>query len=289
MPTNEWSLVLFTILMQTSVGLLLASEAARLVGGGSSGGALSWQSPTACGLAALGLLLSLSHLGTPTHSVFTILNISSSWLSREILFTGAFFLSLLVLTAQRVRTPGHNAWGMSAVAVLLGLAAVAVMSGVYLLVSVPVWDTVATVLSFFGTALLLGAVVGGLLYAIQSGRTPASNGSSGLSGIFCAVAILGLALQLLGIPLGLAAIGTAPAPTLAAPFALSSGGLGLLALRIVLIFFGAVLFAWTMFRPLSFGNPRLLVRLGVCALICVLAGEVLGRLLFYGSYLRLGV
>ncbi|NMC48260.1 MAG: dimethyl sulfoxide reductase anchor subunit [Desulfovibrio sp.] len=288
MPTNEWSLVLFTILMQTSVGLLLASEAARLVAGVPLG-ALSWQTPTAGGLAAAGLLLSLTHLGTPTHSVFTILNVSSSWLSREILSTGAFFLALVCLIVLRARTPGQNAWGMSAVAVLLGLAAVAVMSRVYLLVSVPVWDTVATVLSFFGTALLLGAVVGGLLYAIQGGRLPASNGAPGLSGIFCAVAIAGLALQFLGIPLGLAAIGTAATPALAGPFALSSGGLGLLAARIVLIFSGAVLFAWTMVRPSSSDNPRSLVRVSACALICVLAGEVLGRLLFYGSYLRVGL
>jgi anaerobic dimethyl sulfoxide reductase subunit B (iron-sulfur subunit) len=288
MPTNEWSLVLFTILMQTSVGLLLASEAARLVTGVPRG-ALSWQTPTAGASPRPACCFPLPIWERPPIACSPSSTCVSSWLSREILSTGAFFLALVALIALRARTPGQNAWGMSAVAVLLGLAAVAVMSRVYLLVSVPVWDTVATVLSFFGTALLLGAVVGGLLYAIQGGRLAPSDGASGLSGIFSAVAIAGLALQFLGIPLGLAAIGTAATPALAGPFALSSGGLGLLVLRILLIFFGAVLFAWSMFRPPSFGNPRALVRVSACALICVLAGEVRGRLLFYGSYLRVGL
>jgi anaerobic dimethyl sulfoxide reductase subunit C (anchor subunit) len=210
MPTNEWSLVLFTILMQTSVGLLLASEAARLVTGVPRG-ALSWQTPTAGGLAAAGLLLSLTHLGTPAHSVFTILNVCSSWLSREILSTGAFFLALVALIALRARTPGQNAWGMSAVAVLLGLAAVAVMSRVYLLVSVPVWDTVATVLSFFGTALLWARLSADC--SMHPGRTlgPIGRGLRAV-GHLQRRGDCGSGLQFLGIPLGLAAIGTARDP-----------------------------------------------------------------------------
>lgn len=288
MLTNEWSLVLFTLLVQTSVGLLVVSEAARLADGPSRP-LLSWQNPLACAFSGLGLLLSLTHLGTPLHSVFTVLNLGNSWLSREIMATGVFFVALLGLTRLRAKSPEKDFRSLVAVTMLLGLTAIVVMSNVYRLVSVPVWNTVATVLGFFGTALLMGAVGGGLLYALQLRRAAGTPVGPGLSGIFCATAVLGLALLFLGIPLSVAAQGAAYNPGITDQFVLSPGGLGLLALRIVLVFAGAVLFAWTMYRTFSIDNQHLLVRLSAVALACVFAGEVLGRLMFYTSYLRMGL
>lgn len=284
MLTNTWSLILFTILVQASVGLVVVSEAVRLTTDGAPGHQLGRQTLVACILAALGLAVSLTHLGAPQNSVMAILNVGQSWLSREIMATGIYFLSLLALAVLRLKSPGKPMRGLGLLSVLLGLVTVSVMSNVYLLDVVPVWDTIATVLSFFGTALLTGAVAGGLLLALQTGKA-----DTGQTSIYCLAAIVGLALQFLGIPLSVAAAGTASNIVHFEPAMVFSASLGLLSLRIVLVFAGTAVFAWIMLRSCRVDGLGLPVNLSVFAMLCVVAGELIGRFMFYGSFMRLGL
>ena len=87
---TEWSLVFFTVLAQTAIGMLLVSEIVFMRSNSPVGKALSRQLPIVTLLTGASLFLSLTHLGTPLHSAYTILNAGSSWLSREILVISAF-------------------------------------------------------------------------------------------------------------------------------------------------------------------------------------------------------
>jgi anaerobic dimethyl sulfoxide reductase subunit C (anchor subunit) len=293
MFTHDWSLVIFTILMQTAVGMLVVSELARFAAGDATGRQLSWQAPVACALSAIGLLVSMSHLGTPAHSVFTIFNAGDSWLSREILAVGGFFAATLLLVLLRRKNPTGSAALVSGVAMIIGLAAVFVMSKVYMLETIPVWNTGGTALGFYGTMLLAGAVAGGLLFNIQSGsvaKGPAATAAHGkMLAVFLGAAVLGLAFKFVGIPLDMAALSAADNHGVSGLGLLNSGGMGLLVFRLVLVFAGAALYGWGAFKALRSNEAGSFVAIGAFALAMVLAGEILGRLMFYGTYLRLGL
>lgn len=49
-------------------------------------------------LNLIGLFASFFHLGTPTHALYTIMGFGRSWMSNEIVFTGAF-IGLACMTA----------------------------------------------------------------------------------------------------------------------------------------------------------------------------------------------
>ena len=70
---------------------------------------------------------------------------------------------------------------------------------------------------------------------------------------------------------------------------LAGTGVGILVICILLVFFGGALFAWSACRTIFAGHDRPLIGSTLCALALVLAGEVLSRLMFYGSYLRIGL
>lgn len=289
MLSSDWSLVLFTILVQTAVGMLMISEIVRLTTGATAE-SLRWQAPTSCLLTALALLVSLSHLGTPTHSIFTILNVGSSWLSREILSVGGFFLLVLALTLLRRRTPSAKATTLALTAVIVGLAAIMVMSRVYLLETVPSWNTVATVLGFYGTVLLLGSVASGLVKVLQQVVTHSDEEDAGSAfGIFGVTVILGLTLKFVGIALSMLALSVANNYGVSGLGLITDDGVWALVLRIVLICAGTALFAWVGYRAMGSGRSRLVLGSTAGALILTLGGEIIGRLMFYGSYLRIGL
>jgi len=293
MFTNDLSLVLFTILMQTAVGMLVVSEISRLYAGDGAGRQLSWQAPVACVLAAFGLVASMAHLGTPTHSVFTIFNLGSSWLSREILFVGLFFAATLLLVIVRRKNPSADASLVSGAAMVLGVALVFVMSKVYMLETIPVWNTGGTALSFYGTTLLAGAVAGGLLFSVQSGavaKSPAAGAAQGrMLGVFLGAAVLGLGLKFLSIPMDMAALSATGGQGVSGLGMMAESGMSFVLVRFALIFAGAAAFAFGAFKVLSSRQAGALVGFGVLALAMVMAGEILGRMMFYGTYMRLGL
>ncbi|WP_243547037.1 dimethyl sulfoxide reductase anchor subunit family protein [Pseudodesulfovibrio tunisiensis] len=291
MVFNEWSLVLFTVLAQTAVGMLLVSEIARKTASGPVGAVLSRQLPAVGVLTAAALLLSLSHLGTPLHSVFTILNAGSSWLSREILAMGGFFAAVVALAVVRRRNPEAEATGLAVLTMLLGLVAVYVMSRVYMLVTVPVWDSVSTMLGFYGTALVAGSIAGGLLFGIQSNRDASLAGEtrSRIAGVFILAALLGLGLKFVGVPLEMIALDSMNGLDVSGLAMLASDGTVLLVARMVLTFLGTAVFAWAAFRVVVSHENGVMINAGLCAFGLVLAGEIMGRLIFYGTYLRIGM
>ncbi|WP_272700917.1 dimethyl sulfoxide reductase anchor subunit family protein [Desulfovibrio sp. Fe33] len=288
MFSSDWSLVLFTILVQSAVGIVVITEAARLFAG-ASGSALRWQTPVACVMTALGLILSLTHLGTPLHSVFTIMNLGNSWLSREILSVSAFFIAICALAFMRMRNDAVKATGLSVLAMALGLLAVFVMTKVYLLETVPAWNSVATAFSFYGTMLLAGAVASGVIGSIENSGKDCGEDCTSVTGLLCASAQAGLALKFIAVALGMIALGSVGSLGTSGLDLVAGEGVSAQIVRIAMICAGAGVFTWFGFKAMGTRQLRLAMNPALCALALVMAGEIIDRLMFYGTYMRIGI
>lgn len=91
---QEFPLVFFTLLVQMAVGMVLVgkcvlgNEADRALREG-----VRRQNVAALLLFAVAVIISFVHLGTPLHAPFTLLHVTQSWLSREILMIGLMGLA----------------------------------------------------------------------------------------------------------------------------------------------------------------------------------------------------
>lgn len=163
---KDWPLIVFTVLGQAVVGSfiflfgLLAIYARHLDQFGSA-----WLYPrlfrpalSLLLLMGLSLLISLLHLGHPSSAYLAVVNLKTSWLSREILAACLFFTGLLLLTVSIFfGWPAAILLLISFLEVLVGLALIFIMSKIYRLPAVPAWNSFRTTLSFYLTALLAGA------------------------------------------------------------------------------------------------------------------------------------
>lgn len=154
-----WSLVIFTLLGQAAAGMLILSFFSRTA---DTSRAKAW---AACILLGVGALASLEHLSDPTVSFYTITNVGTSWLSREILFVGLFGAGLLLWLITL------NAWARR-LAAILGLAFVYVMSRVYTIPTVPFWNSLFTYWLFLATSLLLGSSLLLFMDALATRKDP---------------------------------------------------------------------------------------------------------------------
>jgi anaerobic dimethyl sulfoxide reductase subunit C (anchor subunit) len=307
METREWALIAFTILSQMSIGAFVvlgivhffaARKAGLVEADRLSNYALYAIGPT----LVLGIIASFFHLGNPMNGPQAIANFGSSWLSREIVFVVAFCIVGAVFAFMQWRhlaTPVLRtavAW----LAALLGLAQVFSMSQVYMLPTQPYWNTAATVLAFFATTFLLGALsVGAALvatYAYVRRKTPSCAEAQctllrdTVKGIAVAVVVL-LGIQLIAAPLQLALLASQSEPAGVQSAGLLYQDYGLLyGLRLVLAFVGAGLFGLYLYRNASVaGREKLMGSAVYVAFAIVLVAEVLGRFLFYAAHVKVGL
>jgi len=89
---RDLALIVFTVAMFAGIGLYLWATLQRSRGANVS--LISYL--VALGLAIVGMLVSLFHLGTTITAYYAVINIGSSWLSREITFSLAFIVLLIV-------------------------------------------------------------------------------------------------------------------------------------------------------------------------------------------------
>jgi formate dehydrogenase iron-sulfur subunit len=151
----HWSLVWMTSLMQLSVGTLVTA----LVSGNANCAALT----LILALTALTLNISVLHLGRPAYAWRALRMWRRSWLSREVLLFGLFFLSLLALTlAEWISTLRMLPLTSGALVVLqyaapaFGIAGLFASARLYLVPARPAWNTSHTPVDFLLSALLLG-------------------------------------------------------------------------------------------------------------------------------------
>lgn len=107
------------------------------------------------------LLISLLHLGSPGIAYRAIANLRSSWLSREILFAVLFTGTSVIFAGMQLWQIGSFGLrsGVAGLAAFFGLMLIYVMSRLYMIRTVPFWNTNYTLLSFFLTSIILGGLL----------------------------------------------------------------------------------------------------------------------------------
>ena len=345
METRDWSLVFFTVLTQAAVGAFLtlrvleylsarrggsdagrasdhARDSDRKAGGAGAPGPGAGRAGNAgrdrgatvvpllvvLAVLSVGLFAALFHLSTPLQAARAVVNFSSSWLSREIVFGSLFAALLGALVFHEWRAAGTPpATWLPRLTAAAGLAFLCCQIAIYLLPAQPAWNTFATPAAFGGTALrlgILGVAAGFVSLSLTSGvddpvqAAPVTTGgtsSATLRGLALA-GIAALALEFVVVPLHLASLAANPLPAAAASVQRLTGDYGgILVLRLGLLGAAAVALLGVLAsirRPGRSSGPsghRLAGGLTCSAFVLTVASEVCGRFLFYAMQVRVGI
>ncbi|MGF1682139.1 DmsC/YnfH family molybdoenzyme membrane anchor subunit [Photobacterium minamisatsumaniensis] len=281
MAWHEWPLILFTVLAQTAVGAFILLAAVVLSGKLCFGVSdrlhkamfFVWV------LMGLGFAASTLHLGSPLRAFNALNMVGSSWLSNEI-FTGSLFFAL-----------GGGYWllevldkGPEKVRKLLLLAAMVVgggfmfsMTKLYLLDTVPTWNTVYTPIAFMSTMVISGLIFGHLLL------TSSQHKMAGLDRALPFVGSLAVMLSLMALVsqmIGLSEIQTSV--TTAAELIPNLAQLQIIRVGLLL----AALAVW--FIP-NLMNSRPGVPVMALSFALILLSELIGRGVFYGLHMTVGI
>ena len=288
MLKRDGSLVFFTTLSQWSVGIIVCLTGLLLLPGGEvvvteSGISLTNPVFLALVLMLLATTVSFLHLGKPVNALRTLNNLATSWLSREILGIGLFTLSLVVLLAYGWSSDQNEISLFVLVpASLAGLFLLWTMAYVYLLPTVPGWNSGHTPIGFAATALCLGLVtclVSGMTGSILIGKTVTT---------LCAA----LLVSVLFIEIVSAFLRQRQLAAMDTGFAGPRIDRGLLR-TLFLVRLGTLLVAASgiaFFALIHDSAPGLVsVPWLYPVLVLVVLQEIAGRMLFYGSYFRVGL
>jgi DMSO reductase anchor subunit len=154
---REWGLVLFTTLVPAAVGVVMVG----VVSGSPPGIGI-----LAVGITILGLLASIGHLARPIRAPFAIRHWNSSWLSREILLSVAFFLFCIAWAASGWMDSGLTFYiGISSLIVAVTLFFV--MGRSYQIWTRPAWDGSEIFGEFIAISLIVGIPAGELVLTLS--------------------------------------------------------------------------------------------------------------------------
>lgn len=260
---GKTSLVFFTILAQTGIGLAVAAQVL-----GAEGSLARAARLVALLLTAVGLGVAFSHLGRPFSAFRAIFNLKTSWLSRECLFLGAFLgvgCGMVYLEQS-----GGTATGLGWLLVLVGILSLASMASLYGKTAIPAWQMLHTHIAFHTAAIALGA----LALAAMAAWTPIGANLAARAGLLAAGAVV---VQLLGLIAYLRALGTGDAVAQASLHLLADlpllGGLALTAI-------GGLGLPVLAYAALGSATVPLWLSLAVASLF---AGQLLVRYSYYAS------
>ena len=194
-------------------------------------------------LALAAVCCSLAHLGDMFGAYRALSNVASSWLSREVWLAGGFVVCG-VLACARAR--GGRAWPLFFLAACVGLLAVYASSAVYSTTPIDKWAQGQPALAFFASTFLLGPALLPLIRPCSPGELRVIAALFGV-GIVCLLAGIGF----------------------------STAEPGMAFVRYLLSAIG-ILLAFSIF----IGQARLKIAASL-ALLCLFAGEVLGRYAFF--------
>jgi formate dehydrogenase iron-sulfur subunit len=252
----HWPLVVMTVLTQLSVGALATIWLLQLAGATAHLGVAALGSLILGGVA---LASSTTHLGRPIYAYRALKMWKRSWLSREVLLFGCFS-GMAGIYAATLWLGFSFSLELGGLTAIFGAAGISASALIYLVPARPSWDTKFTVSDFFLTGALLGPLFAVSIGAVQ-GRLLM------LIGVVAASAqLLNQALRFLWL------IGSDSFELQASARLLSTKLARHLLLRSALLLVGGIAL------PLS---GSYLTRFA--ALPLALAGEILGRYLFYVS------
>lgn len=278
---HEWSLIFFTVLAQTAVGGYLLVSARALVTGHDEKKINSYKIPMFIlwVLMGLGFLFSTTHLGSPLRALNAFNKLGSAWLSNEVFFGAAFFvvggLQWLLSVVNKGSAGIQKA--LMVVAMILGVIFMYAMISVYMIDTVPTWNTIYTPLSFIMTM-----VIGGLLLS-QFIIVTAKDSRFTVDRNILMIAIIAVAISLV-VTVGKANF-IGDIQTSAGKASELVEGLGYyLGIQVALLMAGMFIWILPMLNKSSVNSINLAV-----ALLLILASELVGRGLFYSLHMTTGL
>ncbi|EPS9346202.1 dimethyl sulfoxide reductase anchor subunit family protein [Citrobacter freundii] len=275
---HEWPLVLFTVLGQCVAGALIVSGYGWLTTKDDAVKQRIVRSMFFLWLVmGIAFLASVMHLGSPLRAFNSLNRIGASALSNEIASGSLFFAvgGLWWLVAFLGKMPATLGKIWLLLSMLLGLVFVYAMTNVYQIDTVPTWYNGYTTLAFFMTMLLSGPLFAALLLR-AAGVSCSPARFAGISVLALLVTVAVVVLQ--GLSLGEIHSSVQNAGALVPNYA------SLQVWRILLLVAGLGCWICPLVRRKepSVGGLAL-------GLVSVLAGEIIGRGLFYGLHMTVGM
>ncbi|NIH05330.1 dimethyl sulfoxide reductase anchor subunit family protein [Providencia rettgeri] len=279
---HEFPLVIFTLFMQASVGCLVVALICyfRVLGGGNDIQNVQFiKRPVLASfvLGCVGLLGSLFHMGNPLHMFYTMLHVSTSWMSREVWATAVYMGLLFFSVALLLLKQKANA-ALLVLSAIAGLMYMYAMSALYANTLFNLWNGLFTYASFFGAVLLVGGVVAALLLVGSLRRSAKEEQVQRVVKITLGLGIMGILLMLLGALSLLGNIGE-PIYLGMTQREMPEGLLSLSLVRVVLIALG-ILFVGRLLCQKTGQNTNATVVMSL-ATLCIFAGEGVGRVVFF--------
>ncbi|MEB2417075.1 dimethyl sulfoxide reductase anchor subunit family protein [Citrobacter sp. R-1.5.2] len=275
---HEWPLVLFTVLGQCVAGALIVSGLGWFTAKDDVVRQRIVRSMFFLWLVmGIAFLASVMHLGSPLRAFNSLNRIGESALSNEIASGSLFFAvgGLWWLVAFLGKMPAALGKIWLLVGMLLGVVFVWAMTNVYQIDTVPTWYNGYTTVAFFMTLLLSGPLFAALLLRAA--------GVSFNANVFAGISVLALLVSAGVIVLQGLSLGTIHSSVQFANALVPDYG-SLQVWRILLLAAGLGCWICPLIRrkdPQAAG-----LALG---LILVLAGEIIGRGLFYGLHMTVGM
>lgn len=291
MFAEEWPLMMFTLFSQLAVGILIVFICIDLFKGKqathhehskvmNNGLVVVWP------LMGFALVFSLFHLGTPMGAYRAVINFTSSWLSREIIFAGLFFVLAIVTYFLFKKGKKYKILGM--VTAIVGLLVIYSMASIYGSSIRPAWANSHTYVVFFGTTCLLGCISAAVIIAMSvkgQGITPSV--ISILKKISI-VALIAIVVQLGYLPFFLSNLGNGGLEAQASQQLFTGDYSFVLGIKWVLSSLGILLLlhvAYKYAKNSAVFNGNILF----VALILIFAGEFIGRYVFYATAVSIGI
>ncbi|EPI4981518.1 TPA: dimethyl sulfoxide reductase anchor subunit family protein [Raoultella planticola] len=276
---HEWPLVLFTVLGQCVAGATIVSGLGwlSLTDNSEARQRLVKRMVFLWLMMGVGFLASVMHLGSPLRAFNSLHRIGASALSNEIA-SGALFFAVggfWWLLARLGKLPASLSRPWLLLSMLLGVMFVLAMTRVYQIETVPTWYSGGTTTSFFLTMALSGPLFAALLLRAANVEF---NGR-----FFASLSVLALFVSLAlviqqGVELNEIQSSVQRAGTLVPNYA------ALQIWRIALLASGLGCWICPLCRNQTPRPGSLFI-----GLLLVLAGELIGRGLFYGLHMTVGV
>lgn len=174
----HWSLIIFLLLGQWSVGLFGLVAAGEALGLEVLNTALtSILALMGFAIGQAGMVAATFHLGRPAYAWKAIRAWRRSWLSREVIAFGAYavassvpaLLAGLSLLGYLEHLPGWAFGAASFVAFTVGLVGIASSAGIYLIPARPAWNRWSTPAQFYLSGFLLAAATGFVSVMLSGG------------------------------------------------------------------------------------------------------------------------
>ncbi|WP_142501577.1 dimethyl sulfoxide reductase anchor subunit family protein [Klebsiella sp. 2680] len=278
---HEWPLMIFTVFGQCVVGGFIVLALA-LIKGDLSGEQQQRVVGSMFGLWVLmgvGFIASTLHLGSPMRAFNSLNRIGASSLSNEIAVGALFFaiggIGWLLAVVNKLPSGVRNLWLL--LTMVLGVIFVWMMVRVYNTIdTVPTWYTVWTPFSFFLTMFIGGPLLGYLLLRFAGGDGWAMR-------LLPAISLLALVASVIVVLMQGSELATIHSSIQQASALVPDYG-SLMAWRVVALVLALV--CWI--APQLKGDRPALPLLGL-AFVLVLVGEMIGRGVFYGLHMTVGM